>query len=321
MGRQFVAAVASAGGALDIKDLRAYRPVWRPTLKIPYFRNVTIHFPMMPGPSGVLAAQVTGMLIEDNNWDDYSLAERSHLLAELSGRANYARGRWLRSDGSTATSPDNLVSEEAIERLIEGFQNDRHTPMPNARTGPAQALGNNVGTSFVVVDREGSAVACALTLNNPFGVGRVAQGMGIILAALPAPMGRGLDSLGTMLGVNNLHNIFYYGAAGTGSIAVPGVLAGVVLGTVLPGSGENLETAIDAKRVYNSGDPDVTYYERGLAGGVVAALGKLGHRLKPASGMGLVNAIFCPTGVPNKEGMSCAIRTDPRGFGLASGAE
>ncbi len=320
-GRQFVAAVASSGGSLNIKDLRAYKPLWRPTLKVRYIRNVTFHFPLMPGPSSVVAAQVTGMLIEDNDWDDYSPAERSHLLAELSGRASYARGRWLRSDGSTAAPPQSLVSEDALKRLIEGYQNERHTPLPNARSGPAQALGNNVGTSFVAVDRTGSAVACALTLNNPFGVGRIAQGMGIILAALPAPLGRGLDSLGVMLGVNNVHNVFFYSAAGTGSIAVPGVLAGVAMGTALPASGEGLETALGAKRVYNSGNPDVTYYEKGLAGGVVSDLGKLGHRLNPASGMGLVNAIFCPSGVPNKEGMSCSIRTDPRGFGLASGAE
>ena len=84
---------------------------------------------------------------------------------------------------------------------------------------------------------------------------------------------------------------------------------------------ESLETALEAKRVFNSGDPDVTYFEQGLDGGVFSKLEKMGHRLKPTSGMGLVNAIYCSTGVPNREGMSCTIRTDPRGFGLASGAE
>lgn len=321
LGRQFVTAVARAGGAINIKDLRAYKPLWRPTLKIPYIKNVTIHFPIMPGPSGVLSAQVMGMLIEDNNWEDYAPPERNHLMAELSGRAYSAQGRWLKSDGSTAAPPESLVSKDVVKSLMEGFQNDRHTALPNAGTGPAQTLDNNVGTSFVAVDNEGSAVVCALTLNNPFGVGRIAQGMGIILAALPAPLGRGLDSLGVMLGVNNIHNIFYYGAAGTGSIAVPEILASVAMGAVQPKAGEGLGTAIAAKRVYNGGDPDVTYYEQGLADGNVSALGKLGHRLAPVSGMGLVNAIYCPTGVPNKDGMLCSIQTDPRGFGLASGAE
>ena len=41
-------------------------------------------------------------------------------------------------------------------------------------------------TSFVVVDRKGEAVACALTMDNLFGTGRIAPGTGIMLAASPA---------------------------------------------------------------------------------------------------------------------------------------
>jgi gamma-glutamyltranspeptidase/glutathione hydrolase len=41
-------------------------------------------------------------------------------------------------------------------------------------------------TSFVVVDRKGEAVACALTMDNLFGTGRIAPGTGIVLGASPA---------------------------------------------------------------------------------------------------------------------------------------
>jgi gamma-glutamyltranspeptidase/glutathione hydrolase len=41
-------------------------------------------------------------------------------------------------------------------------------------------------TSFVVLDRKGGAVACALGMDNLFGTGRVAPGTGIVLAASPA---------------------------------------------------------------------------------------------------------------------------------------
>jgi gamma-glutamyltranspeptidase/glutathione hydrolase len=41
-------------------------------------------------------------------------------------------------------------------------------------------------TSFAVVDRHGGAVACALTMGNLFGTGRIAPGTGILLGASPA---------------------------------------------------------------------------------------------------------------------------------------
>ncbi|MBC8337369.1 MAG: hypothetical protein H8E39_01625 [Alphaproteobacteria bacterium] len=46
-----------------------------------------------------------------------------------------------------------------------------------------------------------------------------------------------------------------------------------------------------------------------------------GHRLSPASSLGLVNAIFCSTGIPAKGGASCLNRSDPRGFGLSIGGQ
>ena len=41
-------------------------------------------------------------------------------------------------------------------------------------------------TSFAVMDRNGGAVACALTMENLFGTGRIAPGLGILLGASPA---------------------------------------------------------------------------------------------------------------------------------------
>jgi gamma-glutamyltranspeptidase/glutathione hydrolase len=53
-----------------------------------------------------------------------------------------------------------------------------------AASGTLPAL--PASTSFVVVDRKGEAVACALTMDNLFGTGRIAAGTGIILGASPA---------------------------------------------------------------------------------------------------------------------------------------
>ncbi|MCQ8278369.1 gamma-glutamyltransferase family protein [Acetobacteraceae bacterium KSS8] len=54
-------------------------------------------------------------------------------------------------------------------------------------TAGGAALGRlPASTSFTVVDRKGGAVACALTMDNLFGTGRVAGTTGIILGASPA---------------------------------------------------------------------------------------------------------------------------------------
>jgi gamma-glutamyltranspeptidase/glutathione hydrolase len=52
--------------------------------------------------------------------------------------------------------------------------------IPASRTLPASA-------AFLTLDKNGGAVACAVTMNNLFGTGRIAAGTGILLAASPRP--------------------------------------------------------------------------------------------------------------------------------------
>lgn len=321
LARQLVAAVTKGRGSLTLADLRSYVPRWRPTLKVPYIKNTEIHVPMISGPSSVLVAQMMGMLIENGDWEDSSPAERAHLMAEVTGRAFAHRGRWLQKDGNSAVDTRRLVSKDSIQQLIAGFRPDRHLVQGNVNLPPAEKPGNPAGTGFVVVDRKGSAVACALSLNNLFGAGWVAEGTGIVLAALPGPMGRGPDSLAVMMLVGKVHNVFYYGAAASGGSVAPSALVAVTANTLMGRIEENLEKALAAKRVHNGGVPDLTYYEQGLDAAIIDNLTKRGHRLSPAPAIGLVNAIFCSTGIPVKEDASCSMRNDPRGFGFASGAE
>lgn len=320
MARQLVNAVTEAGGSLSPDDLRAYTPHWRPTLKIPYIKNTKFHFPISAGLSGALAGQMVGMLMEHDGWEDASPAERAHLMAEVSGRAYAARSRWLRKKGLSAVRPSRLVSQAHIKDLFAGYQPERHLRLGGG-TMPATAPGNSTGTGFVIVDHHGSAVACSLTLNNLFGAGRIAPGMGILLAGLPGPLGRGPDSVSAVLLINDVHNLFHFGAAASGGSPAVSAMAGVAAGTLFGKTEEDLEWALQAKRLHNNGVPDITYYEQGLNGAITEDLSKRGHQLSPAPPLGLVNAIFCSTGIPQKEEMSCAIRQDPRGFGLGIGAE
>ena len=84
--------------------------------------------------------------------------------------------------------------------------------------------------------------------------------------------------------------------------------------------GGRLDDAMSAKRLHHGGVPDLTYYEQGISETVLKSLTARGHRVAPAMALGLVNVAFCFDGFP-QEPQSCAVRADPRGFGLAKSVE
>jgi gamma-glutamyltranspeptidase / glutathione hydrolase len=80
------------------------------------------------------------------------------------GLAATAAFRTLRQDANAVQAAE-AAAQAAVPRVS--------TPLP-------------ASTSFVAVDRKGDAVACALSMNNLFGTGRIAPGTGVLLAASPA---------------------------------------------------------------------------------------------------------------------------------------
>jgi gamma-glutamyltranspeptidase/glutathione hydrolase len=58
--------------------------------------------------------------------------------------------------------------------------------LASADVPPSNITALPASTSFVALDRTGGAVACALSMGNLFGTGRVVPGTGILLAASPA---------------------------------------------------------------------------------------------------------------------------------------
>ena len=74
-------------------------------------------------------------------------------------------------------------------------------------------------TSFVSVDRDGNAVACALTLNNLFGTGRVLPGVGYIAGVSPA--GVPVPLLSAAIAWNQSKKAFRAAVAGSGQEGAP----------------------------------------------------------------------------------------------------
>ena len=102
----------------------------------------------------------------------------------------------------------------------------------------------------------------------------------------------------------------------SGGPVASSALAGVTAGTLLGRTGESLEGALNAKRVHNNGDPDLTYYEPGIPAETIAGLTRRGHTVAATPRLGIVNAASCPEGLP-REPEGCEVSSDRRGSGLS----
>lgn len=88
----------------------------------------------------------------------------------------------------------------------------------------------DAGSSFVVADESGNAVACGFTLNRPFGIGRTAPGTGIFPAAPPS--GAVSGALSPVIVANANTDILVLAAAGSGGDAPRDIVQTGVRATV-----------------------------------------------------------------------------------------
>ena len=152
---------------------------------------------------------------------------------------------------------------------------------------PSGAIPTKAGsTGFVVADRTGTSVSCALTMVAPFGAGRTVPGFGMFLTLPPdgdmmAPMAAGLL-------INDNVNEFRYGLAG-GGLGAPEHAARVAVTLIGP------DASVEASF------PPV---------------------INAASGPGRIVGLSCPQGLPPYPA-SCRVAIDSRGagYGLLVGKE
>jgi gamma-glutamyltranspeptidase len=60
----------------------------------------------------------------------------------------------------------------------------------------------------------------------------------------------------------------------------------------------------------------LTYYEPGISANTIAQLTRRGHTVAATPRLGIVNAAFCPEGLP-REPEACEVSSDRRGSGLS----
>ncbi len=311
--REFIDAVEAVGGILKYEDLRAFRPQWRSTISVPWVKQTILHFPSPPGTAGATAAQISAMLAYNDLYEDSGQDVRAHLLSEAIERSLADRKNWDGSSG-TRVADDQLASTERAEKLMQSFKVDRRTVIPGAVAAGLNPTSQSSGSSFAVMDSDGSAIACSLSMNKPFGSGRVARGTGIVLADQSDARDGGHSYASAML-VHRFRNAMYYVSASSGGSLAPTSLVNVSA-YALADEDSTLESAINLKRIHNGGVDGITYVESGTPKAIVDSLSKRGHKLAFVNSMGVVNAVFCVNGIPHEK-IDCSAFADPRGFGLA----
>ncbi len=188
LAQKLVQSSAQAGGPFNLGDLRSAVPRLAEPIVVKAGDDQAAFLP--PPADGGLGAAAAFLALERNGMVTQHLAELSIAAA----------ADW-REHG---TDPLKILQAPAVSGTLPAL--------------PAS-------TSFAVLDRNGGAVACALTMENLFGTGRIAPGTGILLGASPAIKPPAL--LTAAIAWNSNHDAFRaaVGASGQNGAALAGAVA------------------------------------------------------------------------------------------------
>ncbi|MDR3325980.1 MAG: gamma-glutamyltransferase family protein [Rhodospirillaceae bacterium] len=306
--RKIVIDTNISGGSLSESEMRDFIPQWRDSVTVPYDNDVAYFTPLA---GGLLEAQWWNLLMNgDNTYAATSVEVRSHLLAEILSRGLADRQQWLASNGQIKDI-DDILSKTHLAKIMTNYTPDLHQKSSSIEIPPSSAIN---GTGLVALDRNGSAVACTIGLNNSFGVGRIIPHTGILLAAANWVADRGPFDMGPMLVINRNYKEFRYAIASGGGPAAPSSLIQTALASLVEGN--SLTEAISTKRMFSIPFPDVIFLEEQSTD----QLKIRGHQLEKTSLPSRINVIQCSSDKILSK-LRCAVASDPRGSGLALIAE
>ncbi len=293
VARQIEAGQERDGGLISRGDLARYEAKIRNPVRFK-FRDVEVFTTPTPSSGPVLAemAMVAGFVgLEKFKTRD---AASAHLLAEIEKRAFRDRNRYLGDPVFPHVRQDLLTDPARLRWLAASIDPLRSTPSGSLR-GPEKEKPST--THFSVMDGAGGAVSVTTTLNDSFGNGRIAPGLGFLwnnemddFATRPghpnlygliqgevnevAPGKRMLSAMCPSIAVAGGRNMFVWGTPGGSTI--PTTNFQVLLGFIL--RGETLADAVAAPRFHQQDYPDKVQLERDRFDPAwIAALEKLGH--------------------------------------------
>lgn len=315
MAKSFAEAAAASNVAITTEDLRAVLPVWRPTMTVRY-DDITLNFAAPPAIAGVTEAQMWSMLAP--RWSRAAPGERNHMLAQASLYAASDRAAWLAPDLTSRVPVPELIAPRRLEALMSRYKSDSRTAPASLQPPPLAEEAQTPAAGIVAVDATGQAVACTVSTNAAFGLGRVVPGTGIVLAAVPDGFRNGPQTMGPVVASRRAEGQLLFAATGGGGSAGTEAMVKVALQTMI--ERRSLEQALDAPRLHYEAGPDTVILETSVPP-APSGLEQRGYKVSAASmPLGRVNAVFCPDGLVENPN-SCQFRADRRGFGFAAGSD
>ena len=304
-------AMREHGGLIALDDLKQYEAVERKPLTGRY-KDFEIITAPPPSSGGIGILQMLGML-DDSGYERGGAGSAStlHYLAEVMRRFYADRSKYLADPDFVKVPVSKLLDAGYIAERRSTIDPERATP--SGEIGPGKIAFNESGetTNYNVIDSEGNAVVVTYTLNNWYGSGVMAPGLGFLLndemddfASKPGspnmfglvqgeanaikPAKRPLSSMTPTVVLRDGKLFMVLGAPGGGRI-INGVLQ-VFLNVA--DFGMNVQDAIDWPRIHHQWMPDKLYVEPGISPDTVALLKQRGYTVERTGGVARVDAIL-----------------------------
>jgi gamma-glutamyltranspeptidase / glutathione hydrolase len=317
IARKLAEEMAKHNGLITLSDLKNYAAVERAPLTGRY-RNYTLLTAPPPSSGGIGLLQMLGML-EGSGYEKSGAGSAAaiHYTAEVMRRFFADRSRYLGDPDFVKVPVKGLLDSAYVRQRRASINPDHATPSDRLNPGrPAGAEGSET-THYSIVDAEGNAVAVTYTLNNGYGSGVTAPGLGFLLndemddftvkpgvpnlfglvggeANAIQPRKRPLSAMTPTIVLRDGKLFLVFGAPG-GPRIITSVLQ-VFLNVA--DFGMNIQDAVDAPRFHHQWKPDRLYLEPAISPDTVALLRGRGHQVEYSPGVVLarVEAILSDGG-------------------------
>ena len=301
LASELAKAIQKHGGLVTRKDLEIYQVKDRKPLTGTY-HQYEILAPPPPSSGGIALLEMLNIL---EGFDLAALGDRTpasmHLIIEAFRRAFYDRTSFLGDPDFASMPTAQLIDKGYAAAWRKSINMTAATPSSALARPPGYitAPESKQTTHYSVLDQAGNAVSVTYTLNNSFGSGATADGLGILLndemddftskigapnmfgliqgeANAIAPRKRPLSSMTPIIVTENHKVRFVIGSPGGPRIIT--TVANIFLSA--SDGGLNIQRAVDAPRFHQQYLPDEVYVEPGFPPATLDALRAMGYTFK-----------------------------------------